>query len=223
LPSLLDFAPIEVPVKGTDFSIWLTPQVTVYVGVKGSATAAVTTAVDHTITYDTGLAYENGELRVTVDSDGAKIEVEPPNATSRVEAKAFLKPELALVVFGGSGPNIAAEGYVRLEASMCETPWWEIFGGVEGTIGVQLRVFSFKFLDEELTILAEEWPLEEADDAAPFPCREDGDDSEPPVSEPEPPPPVENGNGDGGCCGLFAVVLLGLAATYVGRSHKQSP
>ena len=84
-------------------------------------------------------------------------------------------------------------------------------------------MFSFKFMDEELPIFTEEWPLEEADGPAPFPCPEDGEDTDPPVSEPEPPPPEDNGGGGGGgCCGLFAVALLGLAATFIGRSQRYS-
>jgi hypothetical protein len=220
LTTLANFGPIEVPVRGTDLSLWLTPVLTVRVGVDGSAVTAITTAVHHTITYHAGVEYENDELRPVAFADGEKTWVEPPNTSARAEARAYVEPELALVVIGGSGPYIGAEGYIRVEASMCETPWWEMFAGVGGSIGVRLQIFSFKFLDEELPIFTEEWPLEDADDPAPFPCPEDGDDAEPPASEPEPPPPADNGGGGGGCCGLFAVVLLGLAATYIGRSNK---
>ena len=204
LTPLGDFAPIGIKVKDTDFKVWLTPEVTVYLGLEGSAKAAITTSVNQEIFYDVGLLYENDNLKPpVVDSHGGKIWAEPPDVTSGADAKAYLKPELALVVFGGTGPFIGAEGYLRFAADPCESPWWKLYGGVSGLVGAKLGVFSLDLWDDEWEIASKEWTLDEATDSSVIPCEADKE-----------PPPNSDGNGLGW---LMVITLVIAVAWYLNR------
>jgi len=204
LRPLGDFDPVGVDVRGTDFTLWLTPELTLYLGIGGSTEAAVTVTANQEATYDVGLAYENDQLSLTAESSGQTIEVDDPSVTSEANAKAYLKPELAMVVFGGTGPYIAAEGYLRFAADPCDSPWWELVGGVSGLVGARVRIFSFDLLDEEWSIVTEEWPLDNATDPAPVPCLNGSGDGDGGGS----------GNG-GGSGGLVLAVFIVIVLWYV--------
>jgi hypothetical protein len=218
LSPLGSFAPIGIPIRGTSFNIWLTPQLTVYLGVAGSATAAVTSAVHHDITYDSGLEYDDGDLRFIADSTGSELWVEEPETSASVDARAYIKPEFALVVFGGSGPYINAQGYARFEADMCQSPWWEVYAGVSGNVGARVKVFSLKLIDETWQIFVEEWTLDEAEDSAPFACP--GEDESEPTSAPQDSSPEDDGGG-GVCSSVVGFVgILGLVVTVSRRKRR---
>lgn len=206
LNPLGDFAPIGVNVLDTDFTVWLTPEVTLYLGVSGRTKAAIITSANQEIFYDVSLFYEeNEDLKLLVEPYGEKIWIGKPVANSQANAKAYLKPELALVVFGGTGPFMSVEGYLRFDADPCRTPWWDFYGGVSGLVGAKLKMFGLDFGKEDLEIAAQEWHLDNATTPSPVPCLAADEDSQEQYEG-------EDGGGGGGglgwWVGFVAVIVV---------------
>jgi hypothetical protein len=217
LQPLGEFAPVAVAVIDTSFTIWLTPELTLYLGVGGSAEAAVKVTVNQEVTYDVGFTYENDQYYWRAESYGEEVSVDKPVITTQAKARAYLKPKLAMVILGGTGPYIGAEGYMRFVADPCEDPWWTLTGGVSGLVGAKLEIFSFDIADEDWTIAQEEWPLDNAQEASPVPCLNQGGSSGNGNGN-------GNGNGDGdggGFSGLVIAAFIGAVVWYIfGRSRE---
>lgn len=166
------FWPKFIPVKGK-FGIWLTPEITVYVGVDGKISSHISTAVTQPVTFHTGLIYNKNNpadpYEIINETSASNPDYDPPEFTAETQARTYVRPQLTLLIYGVKGPYVAIEAYIKLEAGPFRTPWWEIYGGVSGKVGVEIKIFSHVLARWEGIVYDQTWPIAQADTSAPVP------------------------------------------------------
>jgi alpha-tubulin suppressor-like RCC1 family protein len=137
---------VHYNLKPIVFWIWFIPVVvrpilTFVVGVEGSVYASVSVQVTQEAKLSGGVKYENDHWS-PVSSVDNKFLFQPPTLSAGLELKGYAGPRLDLLVYGVAGPQIKLDGYVKLEANTAETPWWKLYGGLELSAGVRMKIFS---------------------------------------------------------------------------------
>ena len=133
-----NFAPIIVP----GLPVVLIPTVTVKLGANGKVSANMEANVNQKAEVTAGLSYAGG-LWNTISEYTSEFGFDTPNLSANAASvKAYVKPQLSLLLYGIVGPYAGIEGYVSLYANPNANPWWRLSGGLTGDVGVELRVFS---------------------------------------------------------------------------------
>ncbi|MBU4386586.1 MAG: hypothetical protein KKH73_06275, partial [Actinobacteria bacterium] len=132
------FAPIIVP----GLPVVLVPTVTVKLGANGKVSANMETRVNQKAEFTAGLSYAGGVWN-TISGHKSDFSYETPTlSAASASAKAYVKPQLSLLIYGIVGPYAGVEGYLSMYANPAADPWWRLYGGLKGDVGVELRVFS---------------------------------------------------------------------------------
>jgi uncharacterized repeat protein (TIGR03803 family) len=137
----LEFAPIEVP----GLPVWVTPEVTVFVGAKGSISSSVSTEVSEAGTFAGGVNYASGVWSPVPLTPSFQFGYAPPTLNASMSAKAYAGIEFDLDVYDVVGPSFKPDGYLDLEADISQNPWWTLNAGIEGPMSLDVT-----FLGEDL-------------------------------------------------------------------------
>ncbi|MBU4174602.1 MAG: hypothetical protein KKB90_05560 [Actinobacteria bacterium] len=133
-----NFAPIIVP----GLPVVVIPTVTVKLGANGKVSANMETNVTQKAEVTAGLSYTGG-LWNTISGHKSEFSFDSPTLSAdKASAKAYVKPQLSLLLYGIVGPYAGIEGYLSMYANPDANPWWRLYGGLKGDVGVELRVFS---------------------------------------------------------------------------------
>ncbi len=179
-----EFLPLEIPVG--ILPVLITPVLTVEAGVDGSVSVGMSTSASHSMTRAADLRYDAGNwsLEPCVKRD---FEYTPPSVSVTSRAQVYAGPKLELLIYGVVGPTCAVHGYLAFDADAGRTPWWELYAGLRGEVGVEVEVLSRVIARYSATLFDEKWPLAQAE------------------TPPELPPPASGGgriafvsNRDGG-------------------------
>ncbi len=144
-------APITVWVGSVP--VVLTPVLTVYVGVDGSVEVGL--AINGTrqeTTLTAGLQYDGGSWE-PIGENTTSFSVQPPDAFGSLEVRGYIGPSLTLLLYGVTGPEAVVQGYIELEANTSQTPWWEIYAGIDATATVIMQVFSWSVASPTLHVI----------------------------------------------------------------------
>ncbi|MCC6606238.1 MAG: formylglycine-generating enzyme family protein [Anaerolineae bacterium] len=129
-----------------------TIEMDVYVGIDGSVHVGVTAGVTQETTFTGGLRYEDGDWDPISDFDN-DFTFDPPTPSAGVDVKGYGGVELSLKLYGVAGPYAAANLYLKLKTDVFADPWWELIGGLEVPVGVEVEVLGHELADyEALTI-----------------------------------------------------------------------
>jgi hypothetical protein len=185
----ISLSPIGIPIT-KKLNIWFTPELAIFVGVDGNVSAGVFMDVSQDVTFNAGLFYDKqvGEFKSTFTPHLGHLEAKQPTFSANVDARAYVRPQLNLKVYGVDGLFAGVDAYLKLEAGPLPTPRWQIFGGVRASVGIKVKIFGFSLLNWEEPLLDKKWPLAPADIPAPVPT-----DIHPPPPTPtdtHPPPPT---------------------------------
>ncbi|HLC04969.1 MAG TPA: hypothetical protein VJK02_18200 [Anaerolineales bacterium] len=132
--------------------IVIVPVLTVNVGVDGSVHVGVSTDVTQQATLTAGLIYDEGTWSpVSVFSN--EFQFNPPSLSADLNLKGYAGAELALLLYGVTGPHAEVTAYLELEADVLATPWWQLYGGLEVPVGIELQVFSHVIASYETTLI----------------------------------------------------------------------
>lgn len=137
----LDFPPVEVP----GLPVWVTPEVSVFVGANGSVYAGITTEATASGTFTGGVTYASGNWAPVPLTPSLQFAYKPPTLDAGLSAKAYAGVEFDLYVYDVIGPSFKPDGYLDLEANMNQNPWWTLTGGLEGPMSLNIG-----FLGENL-------------------------------------------------------------------------
>ena len=137
----LDFPPIEVP----GLPVWITPEVSVFVGANGNITSGVSTEVSSAGTFTGGVNYASGAWSPVPLTPSFQFAYQPPALNASLSAKAYAGIEFDLYVYDVVGPSFKPDGYLDLEANIANNPWWTLTGGIEGPMSLDVT-----FLGENL-------------------------------------------------------------------------
>jgi len=143
-----------------------TPVLTVYVGLDGSVTVGITTSVSQQTTLTAGAIYLDGEWSPVSEITSAHS-FSPPTLFATARVAAYTGPQLSLLLYGLAGPYTQPQGYPELVADPFELPWWQLFAGLRGQVGVRVEVFGHLLASYEATLFDERWLLTEADGGFP--------------------------------------------------------
>lgn len=139
------------------------PVLTVNVGVDGDLHVGVTTSVTQEATLTAGLKYENSMWKSVSDFSNS-FSFNPPTLSAGLDMKGYAGAQVALLLYGITGPYVEVNAYLKLEADVFATPWWELYGGLEVPVGVKLEIFSHKIASYEKVIIGYKILLAQAEE-----------------------------------------------------------
>lgn len=130
--------------------IVITPHVKIVAKVEGEAQASFATSVDSKIAFETSVTLSS-KNPTTPDFQPPALEdvsltAEPPEVTLTANAKAGLGAELTTLIYGVSGPFVAARAFGELDADVFRDPCVTLSAGLEGSLGVKVTTPAFLFL-----------------------------------------------------------------------------
>jgi streptogramin lyase len=122
------------------------PKVTVYVGLNGSVSIGLSTGITQTANLIGGLDYNNG-LYNLINNVSNNFQFNPPIINANANLKVYGGPEMEVFIDGVIGPTAEIDGYLELSADILSTPWWILYGGLEGTVGLKAKILSYTLDD----------------------------------------------------------------------------
>jgi len=137
----LDLPPIEVP----GLPVWITPEVSVFVGASGNISSGISTEVSAAGSFTGGVTYGSGAWSPVPLTPSFQFAYQPPTLNASLSAKAYAGIEFDLYVYDVVGPSFKPDGYLDLEANIANNPWWTLTGGIEGPMSLDVT-----FLGENL-------------------------------------------------------------------------
>lgn len=163
------------------FTIWvgplpvvIRPKLVVVVGVRGDLPDKITTSVVHNGVLRAGVHYDRANQWTLEPTDFSHTyDFNPPQVATGASLKAYAGPRLKLYLYTAPGPYAQVDGYLQLTADALKTPWWELYGGLEAEIGVEIEVKRAALLGRPLvlsyskSVLDEQWLI--ADAGGPLP------------------------------------------------------
>ncbi|MCA9935852.1 MAG: hypothetical protein KC415_18080, partial [Anaerolineales bacterium] len=113
----------------------------IYLRADGDVSVGITTTVTQEANLSAGLRYEQGNWS-PIASLTNDFGWEPPTLSAGVDLKGYIDPPLSLLLYGVTGPFAGVNPYLKLEADIFADPWWELFAGIEATVGVKVEVLG---------------------------------------------------------------------------------
>jgi len=113
----------------------------IYLRADGDVSVGVVTSVKVEADILAGLRLRDGHWTPVAELDSS-FEFERPRLSASAEFKGYVDPPLGLMLYGVAGPFAALNPYLKLEADVFADPWWELYAGVEATVGVKVEVLG---------------------------------------------------------------------------------
>ena len=155
----LSFPPVEVP----GLPVWVTPEVSVFVGANGNITSEVSTEVSSAGTFTGGVTYASGTWSPVPLTPSFQFAYQPPTLNASLSAKAYAGVEFDLYVYDVVGPSFKPDGYLDLEANIANDPWWALTGGIEGPMSLDVTFLGENLANYDLgTLFNYSYPIASA-------------------------------------------------------------
>ncbi len=122
--------------------IVLVPNLTVFIGFKGSITAGIRTGFTQEAGLEAGLHYSHGDwspINSCTSSFGYSL---PTLSALEADARIYMKPQFNLLIYGVAGPYVNLEGYFESIMQPLYDPWLSLWGGIDAGVGVLFKVYS---------------------------------------------------------------------------------
>ena len=145
--------PITVPIPPSPFPVVIVPVLTVSVGMDGSVHVGVTTGVEQQATLKAGLRYAGGVWQ-PVSHFSNEFHYNPPTLSAGLNLKGYANAQLALLLYGVTGPYAELEAYLELVADIAQDPWWTLWAGMEMPLGVKVEVLGHTIVETETVPIA---------------------------------------------------------------------
>lgn len=144
-PVVLATLPGEpIPVPGLPM-VWVTPEISVFVGASGDIATGFSTEAAEAGSITGGVTYSSGQWMSVQPTPSLQFSYTPPVIDASVEAKAYAGVEMDLDVWNLLGPSFKPDGYLDFNADIAANPWWTLTGGVEGPMSLDVS-----FLGEDV-------------------------------------------------------------------------
>ncbi len=139
----------------------IVPVLTVSVGVDGSVHVGISTKVTQEALLKAGLQYADDAWSPVADFSN-EFHYSPPTLSAGLDLKGYAGAQLSLLLYGTTGPYAELNAYLTLEADLADDPWWELYGGLEMPVGVEVEVMSHLVAGYETTVIDYKLPLAQA-------------------------------------------------------------
>lgn len=133
----------------------------IYVRGDGTVSAGITASAVQQASLSAGLRYLDGDW-APVASLNNSFNFEPLRASAGAEFKGYIDPPLSLLLYGVAGPYAGVSPYLKLEADVFATPWWELHAGLEATVGVKIEVLGRSLGEHTAVVIGYEILLAQA-------------------------------------------------------------
>jgi hypothetical protein len=143
------------------FPVLLKPVLTLYAGVDFTADSKITTSVNQSFNFTTGITYESKKWTPYAQVDKS-FDFVPPKISGEASAKVYVRPELSLKIDGCLAPTLSTPIYTQLSASTTDNPWWNLKAGIQGDIGINMEIFSKVILDLSTNLFDISYPITQA-------------------------------------------------------------
>jgi len=126
--------------------ITIVPSLELILGVVGELDAQAELEVSQELTVSAGVEWTPGKWKPfsSVDSEFGFGE---PKIEANAVVKAYAGPRVTLEICDVAGPYGQVNGYLEFMADLVDEPWWSLYGGIEGWIGVSGKVFGVSLPD----------------------------------------------------------------------------
>ncbi|MCF8230448.1 MAG: hypothetical protein K9J24_15990 [Bacteroidales bacterium] len=138
------FQPVLATISGVP--VLVVPKLKIAVGVKTNAGCDTYSEIDQTLNYSAGLRYENQNWTKINDFDKT-FNYLPPNIDCNASIKAYIRPQVSVLIYKVVGPYIFAELYGRIEANPNNIPKWRLFAGAGIGLGVEAEILGAGIFD----------------------------------------------------------------------------
>lgn len=128
----------------------ITPELDFDLGVNGEIYASLNIAkVNQNAEFSAGIAYANG-IWTPYSNQTYDFSAEPVSFSANADFKAYIGPQLNMLIYGLSGPYARVGLFGKLEIEADPEPKAELFAGIEVTGGVKLEIFDHNIANKEL-------------------------------------------------------------------------
>ena len=142
----LDLEPIPVP----GLPIWVTPDVSVFVGANGTISTGFSTEVSEAGSITRGVSYSSGQWTPVQPTPSLLFSYTPPVLDASLQAKAYAGSDLGLYIYDVVGPDFEPDGYLAFNADITASPWWTLTGGVEGPMSLDVGFLGYNLANYDL-------------------------------------------------------------------------
>ncbi|MBK7256041.1 MAG: carboxypeptidase regulatory-like domain-containing protein [Ignavibacteria bacterium] len=144
----VNFQSFVVPIGG--WPVVFTPNNSIYLKFDAEGRVTATAEVTSSIQTTTGVTYNNNIWTTFVNESHNFSFVPPlPNLSIEADAKVSLENEVTLRIYGIVGPYISVGPYLNLGVSVTPPIKAELYGGIEGSIGVRVIIFGYQLANYE--------------------------------------------------------------------------
>ncbi len=138
------FQPIIALISGVP--VVLVPELEIAVGVDAMVSCEVNTGVVQGMDYTVGLKYQDREWN-TINDFNRSFNYTPPQLNCNAEARAYIKPQLNVLIYGIVSPYLYADLGGRIEADMQSVPWWSFYADANLGVGVEAEILGKEIFD----------------------------------------------------------------------------
>jgi len=141
---LFDYGPITLatlnldPIPVPGLPIWVTPEVSVFVGANGTISTGFSTEASEAGAITGGVTYSSGQWTPVQPTPSLQFSYTPPLLDASLQAKAYAGADLGLSIYDVVGPDFKPDGYLDFDADITANPWWTLTGGVEGPMSLDV-------------------------------------------------------------------------------------
>ena len=136
------------------------PKVTVYVGIKGGAGAALSSKVTMEAKYIAGVWYKKTTGWEPVSTYSSKFGFSTPNIKASAFIKGYVGPEFKFYINDVAGPFVDLEGYLKARANASlDYLKWIIYGGIGASAGSKVEILSWLLAEYRANLFEKEWEL----------------------------------------------------------------
>lgn len=144
----VNFAPFVVFIGG--WPVVFTPNNSIYLKFDAEGRVTATAEVTSSIQATAGVTYNNNNWTSFVNESHNFSFVPPlPNLSIEADAKASLENEVSLRIYGIVGPYINVGPYLNLGVTATPPIKAELYGGIEGSIGVRVIILGYQLANFE--------------------------------------------------------------------------
>lgn len=138
----------SIPVANLDFgtfTIWVGPVPVVFVidlvvsvGADGKFEASLEATATQSTVVQVGVQYTRSGGWRDLNEFDSNFDFPTPNITAAAAARAYLRPQLNVEIYGLAGPYLYAEAYVGADAELFRQPFWRLKAGIDFGIGFKI-------------------------------------------------------------------------------------
>jgi len=125
------------------------PKINVNVGADGNFNYDFNAAVTQTAILEVGVSYSNSKWS-PIGSVSNSFTFSEPTQSGSAALTVYAGPELKVELYEFAGANAEAYGNLRAEITLDS---WELFGGLEGFVGVEAEIFGESLFDQSKQVI----------------------------------------------------------------------